>query len=54
MDEEIKEKLTERLSQWFYWVRTWGLLGDESNEHFCNRHAKESMDEFINIINHEN
>lgn len=39
------------LSQWFYSMRTWGLLGDETNEQFCDRFAHKAKKELINLIN---
>lgn len=39
------------LSEWFYSIRTWGLLGDETNEQFCDRFAHNAKKELINIIN---
>lgn len=48
-DDELKEKLTKCLSEWFYGIRTWGLLNGESNEDFCKRKAKDAIKDLINV-----
>jgi hypothetical protein len=35
------------LADWFYGVRTWGLIGDETNEEFCLRQAEDALNELL-------
>ena len=48
------EELTELdmfLWEWFYGMRTWGLLCGQTNDQFCDTHAHEAKKELVNLIN---
>ena len=50
-DTEELTELDKFLSEWFYGMRTWGLLCGQTNEQFCDRHAHEAKKELVNLIN---
>ena len=43
----------ECLSNWFYNIRTWDLIGGESNENFCDRNAKNAAKMLINYLSND-
>ena len=49
-DTEELTELDNFLYEWFYGMRHWGLLGDETNEQFCDRHAHEAKKELVELI----
>lgn len=44
------KKIIEWITSWFYDVRTWGLLGNETNLAFCIRQAVKAYKDFIEKI----
>jgi len=49
-DKGYTKRLVEWLSRCFYSVRTWGLLGNESNEQFCTREAILAFNELNGLL----
>lgn len=49
-DNGYRKKVIDWLSSWFYGVRTWGLVGNESNEQFCTRQAIIASNELDKLL----
>ncbi len=45
--ESPRSEFEKSLAQWFYGMRTWGLVDGESNTNFCDSQAHKAVDDLL-------